>query len=136
MCLFINNSSQKVAGEDIICYKILQECRLEGHPYMSPFIEQPIISEIIFGLYPYVGLGDRTIKEDSFGHLIITEGYIHTYKYKIVAEEMCNYYANLFNNDCHLFECKIPAGSKYYEGLDDNFLATYASDKIIFVSEI
>lgn len=49
MCLRIN-SAPKVVEEDIICYKMLEECRLEGYPYMSPFLENPITSEIVYGL--------------------------------------------------------------------------------------
>ena len=139
MCLYINKKDKqpiKVAETDIVCYKLLEECKLEGHSYMSPFVEQPIMAEIIFGLYPYVALGEKSIKSQFGNYPFITEGYIHTYKFKIVAEEVLDYFQNRFENDLHLFECKIPAGTEYYEGLDDNFLATYASDKIIFVSEI
>lgn len=137
MCLYIKDQqSVKVAETDIVCYKLLEKCKLEGYPYQSPFMEQPITAEIVFGLYPYVGLGDRAIQVDRCGYMFISGGYIHTYKYKLVAEEMLDYFQNKFENDCHLFECKIPAGTEYYEGLDNNFLATYASDKIVFVSEI
>ena len=139
MCLYINKNDQqpiKVAETDITCYKILEECKLEGCPYMSPYVENPIPASIMIGLYPYVALGEKSIKCIFGSHPFISEGYIHTYKSKIVAEEMLDICQNRFENDCHLFECKIPAGTQYYEGLDDNFLATYASDKIVFVSEI
>lgn len=135
MCLNIN-SSAKVAEEDIICYKMLEECKLEEYPYMSPFQENPIKPEIVCGLWQYVGLGDKTIKQDNCGQLNVSEGYIHTYKFKAVAEEICNYYTNRFDNDCHLFECKIPAGTEYYEGLDTNFLSSYASERIVFVKKL
>lgn len=131
MCLVIN-SAAKVAEEDIICYKVLEECKLEGYPYMSPFQENLITSEIVCGLWPYVGLGDRTIKQDNCGQPIVSEGYIHTYKFKTVAEDMCQYLTKHFENDCHLFECKIPAGTEYYEGFDTNFLSSYASERIVF----
>lgn len=134
MCLRIE-SIAKFAEYDIPCYKVLEECKLEWYPYMSPFVEQPINASIMIGLYPYVGLGNRSIKHIN-GFTSVSEGYIHTYKSKTVAEEMCQYFTKHFENDCHLFECKIPAGTEYYEGLDDNFLASYASDKIVFVSEI
>lgn len=134
MCLRIN-SAPKVAEEDIICYKMLEECRLEGYPYMSPFLENPITSEIVYGLWPYVGLGDRSIKDVNC-YPSVSEGYIHTYKTLLTAEEMCNYYTKLFENDCHLFECKIPAGTEYYDGVDSNSLQGYASERIVFVKKL
>lgn len=140
MCLYINKKDRqqpiKVAETDITCYKILEECKLEGYPYKSPFVEHPIRGEIIIGLYYYVALGEKSIKCQFGRHPFISEGYIHTYKSKIDAEYMLGICQNRFESDCHLFECKIPSGTEYYEGLDDNFLATYASDKIVFVSEI
>lgn len=134
MCLRIN-SVPKVAEEDIICYKMLEECKLEGYTYHSPFQELPIKDEIVLGLWPYVGLGDRSIK-DVNGHPSVSEGYIHTYKTLLNAEEMCNYYTKLFENDIHLFECKIPAGTEYYDGLDSNLLPGYASERIVFVKKL
>ncbi len=135
MCLRIKNSVPKVAEKDIICYKMLEECRLEGYPYMSPFQGNPIKSEIVYGLWPYVGIGDRSIK-DINGYPSISEGYIHTYQGKIVAEEMVEYFQNRFENDVHLFECRIPAGTEYYDGLDSNLLLGYASERIVFVKKL
>ena len=134
MCLRINGAP-KVAEEDIICYKMLEECKLEGYKYKSPFQEQPIDNQIVYGFWQYVGLGDRSIK-DINGYPSISEGYIHTYKALLVAEEMCIYYTKLFENDVHLFECKIPAGTEYYEGVDSNFLSGYASERIVFVKKL
>jgi len=135
MCLIIN-SAAKVAEEDIICYKMLEECKLAGHPYMSPFRGNPIKHEIVYGLCPYVGEGDGTIQVDNCGHLIITEGYIHTYKTLLDAEELCNYCTKYYENDCHLFECKIPAGTEYYDGVDSNSISGYASERIVFIKEL
>jgi len=135
MCLNII-SAPKVAEEDISCYKILEECKLEGYPYKSPFQENPIKSEIVYGFSPYVGEGDRTIKIDSYGYRIISEGYIHTYQSKIVAKEIVNYYQSLFGKYFHLFECKIPTGTEYYDGFDSNLLSGYASERIVFVKKL
>ena len=138
MCLRIK-SAPKVAEEDIFCYKMLEqrdEDMWRGYTYRSPFQEIPIKNEIVRGLCPYVGEGDRTIQLDSCGCPIISEGYIHTYKYKIVAEEMVEYFQNRFENDCHLFECKIPAGTEYYDVVDSNSLQGYASEKIVFVRKL
>ena len=136
MCLRINSGVPKVSKKDIICYKMLEECKLRGYPYMSPIQENPIKHEIVYGLCPYVGEGDRVIQIDHCGHLIISEGYIHTYKCKIVAEKIVNYYQNRFENNFHLFECKIPAGTEYYEGVDSNSLSGYASERIVFVKKL
>ena len=138
MCLRIKNSVPKVAENDIICYKMLEECQQErwrGYTYHSPFQEIPIKDEIVHGLFPYVGEGDRSIK-DVNGHPSVSEGYIHTYKTLLNAEEMCNYYTKLFENDVHVFECKIPAGTEYYDGLDSNLLPGYASERIVFVKKL
>lgn len=134
MCLRIN-SVPKIAGEDIICYKMLEECKLKEYTYKSPFQELPIDNQIVYGFWPYVGLGDRSIK-DINGYPSVSEGYIHTYKILLVAEEMCNYYTKLFENDIHLFECKIPAGTEYYDGVDSNSLSGYASERIVFVKKL
>ena len=138
MCLRIKNSVPKVAEKDIICYKMLEERdhdRWKGYTYRSPFQELPIKDEIVLGLWQYVGLGDRPIK-DINGYPSISEGYIHTYKTLLNAEEMCNYYTKLFENDVHVFECKIPAGTEYYDGLDSNLLPGYASERIVFVKKL
>jgi len=135
MCLIIN-SAAKVAEEDIICYKMLEECKLAGHPYMSPFQENPIKHEIVYELFPYIGEGDGTIQVDNCGHLIVSEGYIHTYKFKEVAEEIAKYYQRGVEGDYHLFECKIPAGTEYYDGFDHNFISGYASERIVFIKEL
>lgn len=135
MCLYIN-SAAKVAEEDIICYKMLEECKLEGYPYKSPFIGHPIRAEIMLGLYPYIGLGEKSIKSKFGEHPFISEGYIHAYKTLFDAEDMCNYCTKYFENHVRLFECKIPAGTEYYDGVDRNSISGYASERIVFVKEL
>jgi len=135
MCLRIKNSVPKVAEEDIICYKMLEECELEGYTYQSPVKEYPINDEIVCGLWPYVGLGDRSIK-DINGFPSISEGYIHTYETLLIAEGMYNYCTNLFEKNFHVFECKIPSGTEYYDGVDGYSLSGYASERIVFVKKM
>ncbi len=52
---------------------------------------------------------------------------------------MCHYYhmyLDLFKNDAYVFECKIPSGTEYYDGVDTSSVSGYASERIVFVKKL
>lgn len=137
MCLKTKNENPCVADTDITCYKVLVETKADGYPYMTPFMEEFVTDEIINGKLDFIGLGTKTVlrkTESDYG--VVTKGFIHTYQRIINGIEMRQSMTHIFEHDCHLFECKIPAGTEYYEGIDDNGIYSFASDKIIFVKKI
>lgn len=135
MCLYSKDLIPKIAEEDITCYKILEECPLEDCPYKTPYMEELIKREIIYGIYNFVGLGDRKAKTNG-EYVYIGKGYIHTYKFSVNADSMREGLSFVFDNICHIFECIIPKGTKYYEGRDSLNFMSYASEQIKFIKKV
>jgi len=68
---------------------------------------------------------------------LIGKGFIHTYKYLGSAFDFKKN-LEIMHPDyvCGIFECEIPKGTKYYEGQDDYFEMSFASEKIMFKKQI
>lgn len=127
MCLYSKEYGASCAKEPIKCYKVLR--RYDGY-YFSPYYgERAIDSLTIKGQLPYRALGEVTVIESALncGKFKVTKGFIHTYKdfndAELIAWPERSY---------SIFECEIPVGTEYYEGVDDSEKSNYASECIIF----
>jgi hypothetical protein len=133
MCLYSKEYRASCAKEPIKCYKVLR-CYDgdDGVYYFSPFYgDRAIDSLTIKGQLPYRALGTVTVKENEIGlncgKFKVTKGFIHTYK-DFYAAELIAWPERSYS----IFECEIPVGTEYYEGVDDSQKSTYASECIIF----
>ena len=136
MCLTTKNREPNIAENNIVCYKILEKTEDEKYPYKTPYQYTPINKEIINGIHEFIGLGDRNNKQHFSTSIVISEGYIHTFKFLPIAIEECKDRINIFGNKYCLYECIIPKCTKYYEGFDNQIRTTYASEKIKFIKKI
>ena len=133
MCLYSKEYGASCAKEPIKCYKVLR--RYEGNDgvyYFSPYYGvRDIDSLTIEGQLPFYALGKVTVVENksglNCGNFKVTKGFIHTYKDFCSAELVA-----WPERDYSIFECEIPVGTEYYEGVDDSERYTYASKRIIF----
>lgn len=135
MCLASINREPNITENDIVCYKILEKTKDKKYPYKTPYRQTPINREIINGTQEFIGLGNRNKKQHLLTTTMVSEGYIHTFKYFLIAIEECKYLSKYGDEYC-LYECIIPKGTKYYEGFDAQVRTTYASEKIKFIEKI
>ena len=119
MCLNAKGN-YKIAKEDILCYKILDEdCYGELH---SPFTLFKIKTDVV------MAAEGKTEIEKFRGVKRISRGYFHTFKVRKTAIERS------FGSKS-VYECVIPKGTKYWEGKCFNTVFGYASKKLIVKSK-
>jgi hypothetical protein len=111
MCLETIQIEPEVAEKPITVYKVLNNC---GGVYYTPYQGKVVWNEILDGKEPLVAEGEKNITTITS----INGGYIHTYKNFSSIKEL-PYYS--------VFECEIPAGTKYWA--NEN---SYASEQIVF----
>jgi hypothetical protein len=123
MCLETTERIERIAENDVVCYKMLR--MLDDGRFVTPFAGKKVSSKVLSG---------KRIFKPSFFSIKdirnvgcfkeIRRGYIHVYNspYKVV----------LFSNE-KLFKCIIPKGTRYW---CDKFNGEYAARKIRFVEEI
>jgi hypothetical protein len=134
MCLYKDKKHHPfnrplVAGEDIVCYKVLTQA-LPGSPnvFCTPFQLEPIRIPVHLNYQiPFIAQDDN--KFCSFWRhklgfsRIVESGFIHTFRE--------NYFIPLHRYES-LFKCIIPKGTEYFIGIDND----YASERIIFLEKI
>lgn len=139
MCLHVKEKKTLVAEKDIICYKVLE--KEDNGEFITPFqrtlvSKKALLGEVSFKAhgrvrftptYWYTEVSERGYIER------MDEGCIHTFAKMNVAK----LYAKV-NKGRKVFECIIPAGTKYYEGYFDGWSdrVSYASKEIIFKKQI
>ena len=136
MCLTSIKRETKIAENDIVCYKILEKTKDEKYPYKTPYQDTPVSREIINGTQEFIGLGNRDNKHYFITSTVISEGYIHTFKFPLIAIDECKRLLSCFGKEYCLYECIIPKSTKYYEGFNDQIRTTYASEKIKFIKKM
>lgn len=115
MCLTSSQREPKIAERPITVYKLIEK---KDGSYFTPCEHTQIENDVINGEKPFVAEGEKEI-----GTLTtIGGGYIHSYT-SVMRVTRCD------KNHC-IFECEIPAGTKYWAGSDDN--TEYASEQILF----
>lgn len=140
MCLNTKTSVYSVAENDIKCYKVLLWNDGEFNtPYQKTFI--PI--KVREGSIPFFADGVQSIEKSYCpdGTLsesyVIGRGFVHTCKNLASAYMFTKHLEVIYPHCiCAIFECEIPIGTKYYEGKDDFFMESFASEKIIFKHQI
>lgn len=148
MCLFVKNNNVKVAKKDIVCYKVLKYMKSSNSPtgtiLCTPFANQMVSEEIVNGNFDFEAVGTPKIEQENDNEYSISEGYIHTCADKESADAVylqCVYYHESYcANKFEIYECVIPKGTRYYEGVlsHDKLIsrASYASEKIRFVKKL
>lgn len=135
MCLNINLPSTckplpKVSDKDIVCFKMLLlkngDYYLTGTHFLTPWRWLEVPSECVEGKKDFTPLDAETdiYYSDLQNTWKVAGGAIHTYVDKYDTER---------HSRGVLFECVIPAGTPYYEGIDSHGHRGYASRKIRFV---
>lgn len=125
MCLKVKGFHKfgKIAKNDIVCYKILQQnCYGE---FKTPYQYTKVHKNEIKGLMPLLPAENIRYKF-RLGTLNVGAGFIHTYKNFSDALNNVYYGAHI------IFPCIIPKGTFYYEGCDGTNSSGYASEQIIF----
>lgn len=133
MCLYSEENKLKVADQDIVCYKLVDKM-VGVEYYTSPIRDFYIPQGVINGKLPYIAeQSSKDNKHDytcSVGNLFqFGPGLIHTFKHqpkKIIGYDESSPWKE------ELFECIIPKGTKYVEGVDTSMCEGYASEKIFF----
>ena len=148
MCLYVKRKKIKTAEEDIVCYKVLKYMKSSHSPtgtiLCTPFANQMVSEEIVNGNFDFEAVGTPKIEQEHNNEYSISEGYIHTCANKESADVMylqCVYYHETYcANQFEIYECVIPKGTRYYEGVYNNekriSRASYASEKIRFVKKM
>ena len=157
MCLVTNQSQSKIASKDITCYKVLLKLENEISNtvfYVSPvrhfayFSNRTYLNNKVFKAEKAYGLENSPdddlkpiyIDNEPVSHEL-NSGFFHMYKdydsaVKAVKSSPLESYV--------IFECVIPKGSHYYEGITSfpsfpNNLFLYpsiASDRLKIVKQI
>ena len=155
MCLYIKEKigydplnfkpiypEMKVADKDIVCYKILTERERDGHKYYrTPFTGNDIgLGEIIDAKgYPdFQNCGSRFALQEGY-NTSISGGFIHTFKTKQAAIRIASNckYDGYWIDDPVIVRCKIPKGTKYYEGVfEGTMLVSYCSKTLQYGTKV
>ena len=141
MCLVTKQSESKIASKDITCYKVL--LLTSDNFYISPhkfftFFENQVNPKKVFKAKKSRWLenvpGDDLVPDymdaDTYE---LCSGFFHMYQdydsaVKAIRGEKESYV---------IFECVIPKGSRYYEGITSMYLLpSIASDRLKFVKQI
>lgn len=139
MCLTTKTSVCSVSEKEIKCYKVLL---LDNGMYVTPYQRIFVPKLVREGNIPFFADGAINIRldyceETLSDSYLIGKGFIHTYKYLGSAFDFKkNLEIRYPNSVCAIFECEIPIGTKYYEGQDDFFEMSFASEKIMFKKQI
>lgn len=145
MCLTVNIKQQyKIAKENIVCYKVLRQ--LYSDVYYTPCITVKVDVDIVNGKKPLKA--DTNIvslqTQETYANLYATEteknikgGWIHTCKLIGGAKFLAKNCDRLkLGGNYKIYECYIPKGERYYEGVDRYTGDGYASGSIVFKKEI
>jgi hypothetical protein len=142
MCLYSKEFKPKVAEKDIICFKTLVGRRGDGR-FESPYMGKKVNSAILSGKLSYNAKGRIqpivNIGYNDLGKLYrIGNGLVHTWQDFKTAWQHAVKFSSMFKEV--IFECVIPAGTKYYEGYfdaqDGNGEKCYGSKKIKFIKQV
>ena len=139
MCLTTKTSVCSVSEKEIKCYKVLL---WEEGIYVTPYQKTYVPKLVREGNIPFFADGEINIgmdycEETLSDSYLIGKGFIHTYKYFGSANDFKKHLEIMHPNSVYaIFECEIPIGTKYYEGEDDFFEASFASEKIMFKKQL
>lgn len=135
MCLTTKTSVCYVSEKEIKCYKVLL---LDDGEYMTPYQKTFVPIKVREGNIPFFADGVKSVEESWLSaSCFIGSGFIHTYKYLGSARDFKKHIETMHPNLVGaIFECEIPIGTRYYEGQDDFFETSFASEKIMFKKQL
>lgn len=123
MCLVTTWKEPLIATRDIECYKVI-----EREPYRdwhTPFQNMPVVlgKGYTTNHFPTVTTPDKCV-ESGF----------HSFFFRADAREEALELSRLYRYRYAFIKCKIPAGSKYWEGKFGDY-PCYCSDTIIYCTD-
>ena len=148
MCLVTKQSQSKIASKDITCYKVLLKLENKINDvvfYVSPvwhftyFSNYTDLNNKVFKAEKAYGLENSPdddlepscIDDDTYK---LNSGFFHMYKDYDSAVKAIN---NAPLESYVIFECVIPKGSHYYEGITSTYLLpSIASDRLKFIKQL
>lgn len=144
MCLKLKSwvCSPKRKRRDIICYKVIEVKHYSGGliTFRTPCTHYCLPFAVIQGNEDYTAVKTWSnamcpIRTNGFNYKYIAGGFIHTFKHlksaKAFAEESDE---PLY---MRIYECIIPAGTEYYQGIDQVLeTKAYAAEKIRFIRQV
>lgn len=167
MCLYLEkgNAKKKIATEDIVCYKVMEEVSLNGGSIPCiPYYKTPyqgnvmpiegLVRDEYFDINPWAAkrynkkILTQRIYANRYDHIcksFVAGGMIHTFANLLDASEKVCSLADAFQNKTYVVvKCVIPKGTEYFEGFtcmcrvgSINFGASsYCSSKLRFTGEI
>ena len=153
MCLITKQSKSKIASEDITCYKVLLKLENEINDtvfYISPvryftyFSNRTDLDNKVFKAekaywlenYPGDDLKQTYIDNEPVSYEL-NSGFFHMYKDYDSAVKAVKILVPREKESYAVFECVIPKGSRYYEGVTSIYLLpSIASDRLKIVKQI
>lgn len=119
MCLKVKNVRSKKATEDILCYKVV----LKNH---NGELTSPFYPKFVWQVGVETGPNERSIRR--FIPKDIEGGYLHSFSTISGAIDLKIF--NINKGRMEIYECVIPKGTHYYEGMHSNGFSGYASKKL------
>ena len=143
MCLYLKkgNARKKIATEDIVCYKVMEEVFLKGDftggvPHCVPHYKTPyqgnimpikgLVRDEYFDNNPWAAkrynkkMTTQRIYANNTDHIcesFVSGGMIHTFADLLDASEKAYSLAILdYNKTYVVVKCVIPKGTEYFEG--------------------
>ena len=153
MCLITKQSQSKIASKDITCYKVLLKLENEINNtvfYISPvrhftyfsnrtdFNNKVFKAEKAYWLENSPGddLEPTYIGNEPVAYEL-NSGFFHMYKDYDSAVKAIKNSVTGERESSVVFECVIPKGSRYYEGITSMYrLPSIASDKLKFIKQL
>lgn len=145
MCLKLSSwvFSPKKKRKDIICYKVIEVKNYVtglSSAFRTPCTHSSIPFAVINGTEDYVAIKSFynvmfPITINDFNEKYVAGGFIHVFKHLKSAETFVE------NSDepknMKIYECIIPAGTEYYQGIDQLLgRKAYAAEKIKFIKRV
>ena len=153
MCLVTKQSKSKIASKDITCYKVLLKLENEISNtvfYVSPvrhftyFSNRTDLNNKVFKAekaywlenYPGDDLKQTYIDNEPVSYEL-NSGFFHMYKDYDSAVKAVKRLVPREKESYAVFECVIPKGSRYYEGVTSIYLLpSIASDRLKIVKQL
>ena len=146
MCLVTEQLKSKIAFEDITCYKVL--LLTSDNFYISPhrhftFFENQVNPNKVFkakkSWWTINIHGDdlELINDNGIDAFTLNSGFFHMYKDYDSAVKAVKILVPREKESYAVFECVIPKGSRYYEGVTSIYLLpSIESDRLKIVKQI
>ena len=133
MCLRVSSTAKiQIAQSDIECYKIVY---YKFGNYSTPYFGEPINDMAILGRAPFCPKTSFPTEPDY--ECKIYGGAIHAYAYVDDARNALDW-AKIIGKlkNYQVFRCKIPTGTRFWQGFADDGKLAIAAEKIVFEKRV